>query len=192
MTTELVISCKKAFGSVLELEVEDQDDEGEPPILMDVLVDTLLSLLPQSPAPVHGSVEQVLRCFCDSVTESGLLNMLRVIKKDLKPARRKSTVVGDSDEEDLADIEESDDNLEEQEGKFKTVEEVNNTDDNCEEQTGQFGTVPNLQEDIGKETGDSKESGSDFDDETMFRMDSYLTRIFKEKKIAAGSDNAQT
>eukprot|EP01018_Ginkgo_biloba_P010689 Gb_31883 [translate_table: standard] len=103
--TELVICCKKAFGSVLELEVEDQDDEGEPPVLMDVLVDTLLSLLPQSPAPVRGSVEQVFRCFCYSITESGLLSMLRIIKKDLKPARRKSTVVGDSDEEDLVDIE---------------------------------------------------------------------------------------
>eukprot|EP01018_Ginkgo_biloba_P011759 Gb_03940 [translate_table: standard] len=110
MTTKLVLCCKKAFGSVVELEVEDQDDEGEPPVLIDVLVDTLLSLLPQSPAPVRGSVEQ-------------------------------STVVGDSDEEDLVDIEESDDNLEEQEGKFESGEEDNNTDDNCEEQTGKFGTV---------------------------------------------------
>ena len=89
-------------------------DDSESPELMDVLIDTLLPLLPQSSAPLRSAVEQVFRrYFCESVTDDGLLQMLRVIKKDLKPARHKGADSKDDDgnDDDLLgteDAEESD------------------------------------------------------------------------------------
>lgn len=58
--SELIICCKKAFPApdLLELSAEDDDDDAAPAV-MDVLVDTLLSLLPQSSAPMRTSIEQV-------------------------------------------------------------------------------------------------------------------------------------
>ena len=55
------------------------------------------------------------------------MNMLRIVKKDLKSPRHKSAVVEDSDEEDPIDIEESksDDEVEESESD-------ENSDDNLE------------------------------------------------------------
>lgn len=59
--SELVICCKKTFGSsdLLESSGEDEPDEDGAPELMDVLVDTMLSLLPQSSAPIRSAIEQV-------------------------------------------------------------------------------------------------------------------------------------
>ncbi|KAJ8452922.1 hypothetical protein Cgig2_014685 [Carnegiea gigantea] len=107
--SELIICCQKAFSvhDLLGSSGEDELDDGESPELMDVLVDTLLSLLPQSSAPMRSAVEQVFRYFCDSVTDDGLLRMLRVIKKDLKPARHKDADSEDDDDDDLLGIEEA-------------------------------------------------------------------------------------
>lgn len=185
---ELLICCNKAFGNVIEL-VESNDDENETPALMDVLVDALLSLLPHSPVPVRAAVEQVFKCFCDSITESGLLNMLRIVKKDLKPARHKPAVVEDSDEEDLIDIEES-----ESDDEVEESENDENADDNLEQES-KVKTSPTVEKKIGKESGDSggsEDSDSDFDDDAMFRMDAHLVQMLKEKKNAGGSDTAQT
>ena len=58
---ELVICCKKAFPAASpgdSLEEQDEFDDGDAPEMMDVLVDTLLSLLPQSSAPICFAVEQ--------------------------------------------------------------------------------------------------------------------------------------
>lgn len=59
--SELILCCKKAFSSsdLLESSGEDELDDNETPELMDVLVDTLLSLLPQSSAPMRSAIEQV-------------------------------------------------------------------------------------------------------------------------------------
>lgn len=59
--SELILCCKKAFSSsdLLESSGDDEIDGDETPELMDVLVDTLLSLLPQSSAPVRSAIEQV-------------------------------------------------------------------------------------------------------------------------------------
>jgi len=60
--SELIICCKKAFsGSDLPESSGEEDVElDDAPELMDVLVDTLLSLLPQSSAPMRSSIEQVM------------------------------------------------------------------------------------------------------------------------------------
>lgn len=185
---ELLICCNKAFGNVIEL-VESNDDENETPALMDVLVDALLSLLPHSPAPVRAAVEQVFKCFCDSITESGLMNMLRIVKKDLKPSRHKPAVVEDSDEEDLIDIEES-----ESDDEIEESENDENTDDILEQDSKVKASLT-VDKKIRKEPGDSggsEDSDSDFDDDAMFRMDAHLVQMLKEKKNAGGSDTAQT
>lgn len=62
--SELIICCKKAFPApdLLESSGEEDADDATPAV-MDVLVDTLLSLLPQSSAPMRTAIEQVrLEC----------------------------------------------------------------------------------------------------------------------------------
>jgi len=66
--SELVICCKKAFSSLdlLESSGDDEMSDGDgAPELLDVLVDTLLSLLPQSSAPMRAAIEQVGDLFVD-------------------------------------------------------------------------------------------------------------------------------
>lgn len=59
--SELVICFKKTFSSDLpESSGEDDLEVDDAPELMDVLVDTLLSLLPQSSAPMRSSIDQVI------------------------------------------------------------------------------------------------------------------------------------
>lgn len=58
--SELIICCKKAFPVVDVVDSgEDNLDGDDAPAVMDVLVDTLLSLLPQSSAPMRTAIEQV-------------------------------------------------------------------------------------------------------------------------------------
>lgn len=62
--SELVICCQKAFPATVDesLEVENEFDDGEMPDLMDVLLETILSLLPQSSGPMCFAIEQVSKC----------------------------------------------------------------------------------------------------------------------------------
>ncbi|GLJ31396.1 hypothetical protein SUGI_0629950 [Cryptomeria japonica] len=180
--TELLICCKEAFDNVINLDVESHNEENVTPAFMDVLIDALLSLLPQSSAPVRVAVEQVFRCFCDSITDSGVMNMLRVVKKDLKPPRRKPIVLGDSDEEDPIEIEESESGDEAEES-----EDEEHSDDNLEEQEKKDQTESVLEEKNSKGTGDSDDMDSEFDDDAMFRLDTYLAQIVKDKSNAVGT-----
>lgn len=60
--SELIICCKKTFSTsdIPESSGEDDKEVGDAPELMDVLVDTLLSLLPQSSAPMRSAIDQVI------------------------------------------------------------------------------------------------------------------------------------
>ncbi|KAJ0047080.1 hypothetical protein Pint_04010 [Pistacia integerrima] len=70
--SELIMCCKKAFASsdLLNSSGEDELDDDSAPKLMDVLVDTLLSLLPQSSAPMRSAIEQFLFNFVKFQTGS--------------------------------------------------------------------------------------------------------------------------
>lgn len=59
--SELIICCKKAFAASDLLPTFGEDEMGDEatPELMDVLVDTLLSLLPQSSTSLRTAIEQV-------------------------------------------------------------------------------------------------------------------------------------
>ncbi|WCJ18168.1 DNA polymerase V family [Euphorbia peplus] len=184
--SELVICCKKAFSAsdLPESSGEDESDNDEKPELMDVLVDTLLSLLPQSSAPLRAAIEQVFKHFCSDITNDGLLQMLRVIKKDLKPPRRAdaNSEEDDDDDEDFLDIEEDEEEIDEAEmGETGEVEE----------QTDDSEAVVEEAEEPEKESPEDSD-GSDMDDDAMFRMDTYLAQIFREKKNQAGNDTAQS
>ncbi|XAR73034.1 DNA-directed DNA polymerase [Bertholletia excelsa] len=185
--SELIICCKKAFATP-DLPDSSGDDEAEgdgTPALMDVLVDTLLSLLPQSSSPMRSAIEQVFKYFCEDVTDDGLLRMLRVIKKDLKPARHQDTDYEDDDEEedeDLLGIEEDEESDEAETGE--TGESDEHTDDS---------EVAIRSQATEREfTEASDDSDEDMDDEAMFRMDTYLAKIFKERKNQAGSETAHS
>ncbi|KAM7474805.1 hypothetical protein LguiB_022048 [Lonicera macranthoides] len=186
--SELIICCKKAFASpdILDSSGEDEPDSDEAPELMDVLVDTLLSLLPQSSAPMRSAIEQVFKYFCDGVTDDGLLRMLRVIKKDLKPARHQEIDSEDDDgddDDDLLGIEEAEESDEAETG------ETGDSD----EQTDDSEAVVGVQS-VGKEADneDSDESDGGMDDDAMFRMDSYLAQIFRDRKNQAGGETAHS
>ncbi|KAL0365238.1 UNVERIFIED_CONTAM: Myb-binding protein 1A-like protein [Sesamum angustifolium] len=184
--SELVVCCKKAFGSsdLLESSGEDEPEGDGVPELMDVLVDTMLSLLPQSSAPLRSAIEQVFKYFCNDITEDGLLRMLRVIKKDLKPARHQNTDSEDDDaEDDLLGVEEAEESDEAETGE--TVESDEQTDDS-EAVVG----VDAVTAELPEASDDDSDEG--MDDDAMFRMDTYLARIFREKKNQAGGETAHS
>ncbi|KAK0588417.1 hypothetical protein LWI29_000672 [Acer saccharum] len=187
--SELIMCCKKAFAvsDLLDSSGEDDLDGDVTPNLMDVLVDTLLSLLPQSSAPMRSSMEQVFKYFCEDVTDDGLMRMLRVIKKDLKPARhRNAESEDDDDDDDDGDLF----GIEEEEEVDET--ETGETGESDDEQTDDSEAVGGVEE-AGKELPeDSDDSDGGMDDDAMFRMDTYLAQIFKEKKNQAGSETAQS
>ncbi|XP_022763604.1 uncharacterized protein LOC111309052 isoform X2 [Durio zibethinus] len=183
--SELIICCKKAFAAPDDLDSsgEDELDSDAAPELMDVLVDTLLSLLPQSSVPMRFAIEQVFRYFCGDVTDDGLLRMLRIIKRDLKPARHQEAgSEDDDDDDDLLGIEE-DEVIDEAE-----TGETGESDEQSEDSEAVVGG-----EEADKELPeDSDDSDGGMDDDAMFRMDTYLARIFKEKKNQAGGETAQS
>ncbi|XP_019419265.1 PREDICTED: DNA polymerase V [Lupinus angustifolius] len=183
--SELVICCKKAF-SAFDLpgsSGEDDSDDDDAPQLMDVLVDTLLSLLPQSSAPMRSSIEQVFKYFCDDITDDGLMRMLRVIKKNLKPARHPDAASSDEDEEDDDFL-----NIEDEEIDQAETGETGESDG----QTDDSESVVELDETGEGHNEASEDSDSGMDDDAMFRMDTYLAQIFKEKKNQAGNETAHS
>ncbi|KAL2511984.1 DNA polymerase V family [Abeliophyllum distichum] len=185
--SELTTCCKKAYGSsdLLESSGEDEPEGDGTPELMDVLVDTMLSLLPQSSAPMRSAIEQVFKYFCKDVTDDGLLRMLRVIKKDLKPARHQDT---DSEDEGDAD----DDLLAIEEAEESDVAETGETGES-DEQTDDSEAVVGF-ETVNTELPEASDDDSDegMDDDAMFRMDTYLARIFRERKNQAGGETAHS
>ncbi|XVF44901.1 hypothetical protein PTKIN_Ptkin02bG0160600 [Pterospermum kingtungense] len=184
--SELIICCKKAFAAPDDIDSSGEDDldSDSAPELMDVLVDTLLSLLPQSSAPMRSAIDQVFKYFCGDVTDEGLLRMLRIIKKDLKPARHQDAGSEDdgADDDDLLGIEEDEDIDE------ANIDETADSDEQSEDSEAVVGS-----EGADKELAeDSDDSDGGMDDEAMFRMDTYLAQIFKEKKNQAGGETAQS
>lgn len=128
---------------------------------------------------------QVFKYFCDNVTDDGLMRMLRVIKKDLKPARHRHAESEeeeeDDDEEDFLGIEEEEDIDEAETGETAESDEHS---DYSEAVAGIEGP--------GKELPEHSDDSDGVDDEAMFRMDTYLAHIVKEKKNQSGGETAQS
>ncbi|XP_010546365.1 PREDICTED: DNA polymerase V-like [Tarenaya hassleriana] len=184
---ELAICCDKAFDDLLKGFGEGEADD-EAPEVIDVLVDTLLTLLPQTSAPMRSAIEEVFKCFCHDVTNNGLLRMLRVIKKDLKPARHQdpeSDLDDDDGEDCLAIEEEENEDIDEAE-----TGETGESDEQMDDSEAVIG-IQNADKGFNENSDDS-ESDEGMDDDAMFRMDTYLAQIFREKKNQAGGETAQS
>jgi hypothetical protein len=53
------LCCKRAFGDLIDVYTEGDDDDEELPAFIDVLIDILLSLLTEQSAPIRAAAEQV-------------------------------------------------------------------------------------------------------------------------------------
>ncbi|KAL6269884.1 hypothetical protein ACE6H2_026795 [Prunus campanulata] len=186
--SELIICCKKSFPDLLDSPGEDGLDGDDTPAVMDVLVDTLLSLLPQSSAPMRTSIEQVFKYFCDDITDDGLLRMLMVIKKNLKPARHEKK----ADRDNISDDDNDDDfiNIEEDEAIDAETGETGESDEQSDDSEADSEAVDAVEEVIKEIPEASDESDGGWDDDTMFRMNAEFAQMCKAKKNVAGADTA--
>lgn len=118
------------------------------------------------------------------------MRMLRVVKKNLKPSRHHNAQDEDDDEdededEDLLDVEE-DEEIDQDEAAGDTGDSDEHTDESeAVDKVGEVG------QEVSDGSDDSESDGG-MDDDAMFRMDSYLAQIFKERKCQAGSETAQS
>lgn len=128
---------------------------------------------------------QTFKYFCYDITDDGLVRMLRVIKKDLKPARHQDTDTDDDDDNDLLDIED------EEEPDEDEINETAESDEQADDSEAVVGAEVASTE-LPDASDDSDDSDEGMDDDAMFRMDSYLARIFKERKNQVGGETAQS
>lgn len=222
---DVIICCNKTFPSIaqgdnstglesLEVGSKESDEHGSeesnedvPLEFMDVLVQTFLSVLPHASGPVCFTIEQVFRVFCDEVTETGLLDMLRVVKIDLKGSRRQTD--SDDDEDDtLVGIEDDDETVMEDVDAGDADDATDEIDEEMEDEESEDDSADEVVQDDLKKTahheakyGDAAESskgGEDsddsdgMDDDAMFRIDPYIARIFQERNNLPGSGTQQS
>jgi len=109
--------------------------------------------------------------------------MLRVIKKQLKPARHPDTASVSDDDEDDDDFINIEDEIDQAE-TGETGESDGQTDDSE--------SVVEVEEADHGHSEASDDSDSGMDDDAMFRIDTYLAQIFKEKKNHAGGETAHS
>ncbi|VAI54877.1 unnamed protein product [Triticum turgidum subsp. durum] len=210
---DVIICCKKTFPSIAQsdnssapesveggTEESDEDGSEEPNEdgsleSIDVLVQTFLSVLPHVSGPVF-------RVFSDEITETGLLDMLRVVKIDLKGSRRQTDSdddedearvdIEDDDEMEDADVGNVDDATDEMDEEMEddSADEVDEDQDDLEE------TVDNKAKDgddaEATKGGEDSDDSDGMDDDAMFRIDPYIARIFKERNNLPGSETQQS
>lgn len=141
--------------------------------------------------------------FCDDITETGLLDMLRVVKIDLKGRQT------DSDDEDdgRVDIEDDDDDDETvmEDAEVGEIDDAaDDSDDDTEDDSTDEGDAAqdDLKEAVSNEAkdgnkgeankdGDDSDDSDGMDDDAMFRIDPYIARIFKERNLP-GSETRQS
>ncbi|XP_062218145.1 uncharacterized protein LOC133918324 [Phragmites australis] len=223
---DVTICCKKSFPAIAqgdnssrqesnecglqdsdENESEESNEDGSEESneevsleFMDVLVQTFLSILPHVSGSVCFTIEQVFRVFCDDITETGLLDMLRVVKIDLKGSRRQTDSDGDEDD-DCVDIEDDDETVME-DAEVGDIDDIaddldeNTEDDSADEDQGDLKeTVANEAKDgddvEATKDGDDSDDSDGMDDDAMFRIDPYIARIFKERNLP-GSETKQS
>jgi len=110
--------------------------------------------------------------------------MLRVIKKQLKPARHPDTASADDDEDDDDDFINIEEEIDQAE-TGETGESDGQTDD-----SESVVEVEEADHDHSEASDDDSDSG--MDDDAMFRIDTYLAQMFKEKKNQAGGETAHS
>lgn len=119
------------------------------------------------------------------MTDDGLLRMLRVIKKDLKPARHQETDSEneDDDDDDVLDIEEA------EESDEAEMDENAESDEHADDSETVVG-VRGVSSELTVASDDDSDEG--LDDDAMFRMDTHLAKMFNNMKKQAGSETAHS
>lgn len=212
--SELAICCEKAFLATTAAHAdsfggENEFDDNEMPDLMDVLLETFLSLLPSSSGPMCFAIEQAFRLFCDDLTIDGILRMLRVVKKDLKPRRQRYHSSDDEDDEDddFLRIEylgetsktnavvagDEDDHAGDNQrmlGGEATGEKVTKNEE--VESGGAHGADASSDDEVTQNFNyhsSSDDSDGDMDDDAMLMKDSAIVDILT-KRVSSGKDGA--
>ncbi|MCO5608521.1 hypothetical protein L7F22_062732 [Adiantum nelumboides] len=202
VTAELILCCKQAFGRSIKLD-NNQEDSTEEPFFMNVLVEILLSLLAQSSASIRSAAEQVFKSFCGDLTESNMLSLLRVIKKQLNPGRRVPTTpfdTADSDDDQVLEFEDTDDDSNVSEDNNVVTDRDDNNDEEDDEslvelkpkqsqisdrETEKNGLDALVGDDEVNKDNSDLESSSDMDDEAMFKIDVHLENLLKHRKVSS-------
>lgn len=111
--------------------------------------------------------------------------MLRVIKKDLKPARHQETDSEneDDDDDDVLDIEEAE---ESDEAEMDETAERHAHVDDSETVVGVEGVTSELP------VASDDDSDEGLDDDAMFRLDTHLAKMYNAKKNQAGNETAHS
>uniref|UniRef100_A0A1D1Z044 Myb-binding protein 1A-like protein n=1 Tax=Anthurium amnicola TaxID=1678845 RepID=A0A1D1Z044_9ARAE len=127
------------------------------------------------------------RCLCDEITDVGLLRMLLIVKKDLRPPRHQAIDTDDDeDEEVLFGIEDSEETNEPE------VVESEDNDDPVDDSEAMTRVEPIKDDNDKAEPSASDAYDSDMDDDAMFLMDSYIAQLLKDRRNSAGNDTAQS
>ncbi|KAG0454807.1 hypothetical protein HPP92_024099 [Vanilla planifolia] len=170
---DFVICCKKAFPAAANCDFSEDEDsvyDNDMPNLMDVLVETLLSVLPRSSVRMCYVVEQVFRFFCGDITDYGVNRMLCVLRKDLKPLRHPLN----SDEFDEDDDDDDDDIL-----GIEDTEEVDG---------GKIGEISiDIDHDDTEEVVNDEEMTSGSEDES--KNDVIASLVHKENGLSISEGN---
>ncbi|KAK3152099.1 hypothetical protein QOZ80_2BG0154250 [Eleusine coracana subsp. coracana] len=204
---DVTICCKKSFPAIAQgdnsTEQEssghgsaDSDEDGQEESneevsleFMDVLVQTFLSILPHVSGPMCFTIEQVFRVFCDDITETGLLDMLRVVKIDLKGSHHQTD--SDDDEDDAPVGIEDDDDTVMEDAEIGEVDDVDDVEDNEEDDSSDEDESNLKQTANDAKDGNDSDDSDGMDDDAMFRIDPYIARIFKERNLP-GSETKQS
>ncbi|PQQ03041.1 DNA polymerase V [Prunus yedoensis var. nudiflora] len=122
---------------------------------MDVLVDTLLSLLPQSSAPMRTSIELVFKYFCDDIADDGLDN-----------------IIDDDNDDDFINIKED-----------EAIDAETGETGESDEQSDDYEAVDAVEEVIKEIPEASDDSDGGWDDDTVFQMNADPARYAKRKRM---------
>jgi len=173
---------------------QEEGEEGEEePYWADSLVDIVLSLLarpaihPLPSAPLRDAAEAVFRSFVESVTDTGMSDMLSIMSRPLTGAGI------DNEEEDGEEDEEEEEEGEDDDGSIDDVDaemEENGSGSASEGDDDDEGVVQGKKE-ANDTDGTSSSDDDDDDDEKMtdadmFRMDDKLASYFSTLKEGRG------
>lgn len=165
----------------LEESQKTSSSEGdeEKPKWVEVVVDSLLSLMSQNKHVLRQVVNSVMALLCPHMTVNALQSVIDVIN----PQDDKADVNSESEDEEMGSIEsDNDENESEEENDEKNSSESEDDDDaNIDEDFKE--RVKNALGDAKEDSDDEDDSASidmdDLDDEAMEKMDTALGQLFK-------------
>jgi DNA polymerase phi len=172
---DLPRSLRAAFGAA----AEPQEGKAEPHH-MDVLVDSLLSMVSKPHALIRDVCEKVVKAFSGDITHKGVRRMLSQLTRATDSRRgRTSSRGGDGDDDDDTDDVDASD---EDDSSDEEVEEDGAVagEDAEEEAEGRLRTAPGGGESASD--SDVEDAADPMDDAAMLKSDVMLSAVLREAK----------